>query len=399
MNAARTSDSRASAIDRWLESLGLEFDPFRALNAGEDARIYRYLVAHEAFEAIRRDQVSFVFAPPGGGKTAFRVRLARACRMEEEDRRIFPVVHLIPENVILSPEDKRWDAHLQGILWGFAFECLLRLAYRPREFLRLPLPQKREVRTLLGQGLPGRLEGYLEALDTSEDLQKLARLYDPTAQWAMKPDQEALRAFRQALLGTEPLSDKAGQDMEGRFNEWIDLLLGPLEFEAIYLLVDGVDAYPETAQDAEQALGVLKPLLERASGWQERRLFLKGFLQEDLASPLKEAFPSLTSGAKLVRIQWTPKLLRRLIQRRMEAALNLAPAGLGMLCDRRLRLRGVEDLVVEAVEPSPREVLVFVERMFYEHVQRAGPGGRLTLEDLAAARRWYEQDRGPVRSL
>jgi len=75
----------------------------------------------------------------------------------------------------------------------------------------------------------------------------------------------------------------------------------------------------------------------------------------------------------------------------MEAAIEAAPASLDMLC--HPGLRGVDNLAVQSVEPLPREVLVFVERMFLEHVQRVGPTGKLSGKDIDAARQWYMKTR------
>jgi len=390
-----TSDAQATeqarSVDQWLNSLGLLYDPFRVLNASEDVNLHEYLVAHENFEAIRGDKVSFVFAPAGGGKSAFRVRLARACRVGEDGRRLFPIVYIVPETVIPVKEPLRFQAHLGAILQAAAFELLLRLAYRPHEFTDLDLSARRMIRFLLERGLPNPISHLLDQLKTPDDLPRLAQSYDPTARWPKPPDTKVLDDFRQALEETQPLAEEAIPSDE--FNAWLELLTGPLGFEAVYLLLDGIDAYPETARDTQQALALLSSLLDRAGEWSKQRLFLKAFLPLEMKSVLEKAFPLLTSQAISVIMDWTPELLVDLLKRRVEAATGMAPAGLDMLSNPGLR--GVDKLVVQAVAPLPREVLVFVERMFFEHVRRVGPTGKLAREDLEAARQWYERSRSP----
>jgi hypothetical protein len=379
------NDPLAQSVDVWLEGLGLRFDPFRELNAGQDPNLHEYLVAHETFEAIRGDGVSFVFAPAGGGKSAFRVRLARACRVGENGRRLFPIVYLLPETVILAPEAERRQAHLDAILQAAAFELLLRLAYRPSEFTALERPVRQLVRSLLEQRLPGPLFHFLDQLESPDNFPALAQPYDPTARWPKPPSAEMLLEFRDALAKTPPLAREAMPD-DG-LHTWLELLTGPLGFEAVYLLVDGVDAYPETLRDSEKAIAFLSPLLERADEWAAERLFLKAFLP--LA--LKDAFSPLTARASTGIMEWTFDLLLALIKSRVAAAAETAPAGLDMLC--RPDLRNLDRQVIEAVEPLPREVLAFVERIFVEHVRRVGPTGKLAHQDVQAARGWYDQHR------
>ena len=377
------------SVDQWLEGLRLRFDPFRELNASQDFHLHEYLVAHETFEAIRGDGISFVFASAGGGKSAFRVRLARACRVGENGRRLFPIVYLLPETVILAPEAERQQAHLDAILQAAAFELLLRLAYRPHEFTALDCSTRQMIRFLMEQGLPGPLPHFLDQLETPDNLPPLARPYDPTARWPKPPSAEMLHEFRHAMEKTPPLTGKAIPDDE--LYIWLELLTGPLGFEAVYLLVDGVDAYPETLRDSGKAIAFLSQLLEQADAWAAERWFLKAFLPLEMESVLASAFSSLTSRASTGIMKWTPDLLLALIKSRVEAATETAPASLDMLC--QPGLRNLDRLVVQAVEPLPREVLVFIERIFFEHVRRIGPTGKLTHQDVQAARQWYDQHR------
>lgn len=381
-----TSDSEAQKIDLWLEHLGLRYDPFRVLNAGEDTQLQEYLVGHERFEAIRGDNLAFVFAPAGGGKSAFRVRLARACRVGENNRRLFPVVYTVPKAVLFADETERLPKHLLAIWQMAAFELLLRLAYRPNEFYQLDSATRQLVRSFLEWKLPSPLLHLLNKLETPGDLLHLAHAYDPTARWPESPDSRRLHHFRQALAETPALSqaDKPADE----FATWLDLLTGPLGFEAVYLLLDGVDAYPETQQDIEKQLALIASLLEQAPAWAGQRFFLKAFLPAELEPLLRRSFPGLTAAATVSVIEWTPKLLIGLLNSRVQAATETAPATLDMLCYPGLRQASSQ--VVQMVQPLPREVLAFVERIFHEHLQRAGPTGKLTREDVEAAQHHFK---------
>src|SRR6266545_2640537 len=92
----------------WLKSVGLKVNPFDAdlFDAGRDPFIPFYLIDHNQYKAINGDFVSFIFAAPGSGKSAFRVRLTRDCRVGKDRRKIFPIVYNLPlPNDIPIPPD------------------------------------------------------------------------------------------------------------------------------------------------------------------------------------------------------------------------------------------------------------------------------------------------------
>lgn len=366
-----------------------------ALDASQDTQLAEYLVAHDKFEAIWGDEVSFLFAPAGGGKSAFRARLAHACRAEEDGRRVFPIVYPLPESVLLAVEAERLDVHLREIGRAAASELFLHLAHRPSEFLDLNNAEKQTVRRLLEQNLPQSLEHLLEqlepygGLDPEARLRALAKSYDPGAVWLNPPSEESLAAFRRAMA--ETAVSETREAPRDPLEPWLDLLLNTLHFEAVYLLVDGVDAYPETMNNPGYALALLKPLLDQADAWRERGLFVKAFLPIELKSAVKQAFPLLTSRRNLVTIRWTRNLLAELLRRRVTAAIGMEPASLDMISEPGFR--GVDLLVVRSVEPLPREVLAFTGRMLYYMQQRTRGIGKLSREDFKAARRWYRRVR------
>jgi len=387
-----TREARSNDVPCVFE---FNYDPFEVLDASADTRIQEYLVAHEKFEAIWRDEVSFLFAPTGGGKSAFRARLADACRAGEDGRKVFPIVYMLPESVVLAPEPQRLSAHLRAIAQAAAFELFLHLAYRPYQFVSLDADTRQTVRALLEQGLPQPLDYLLEQLGPREKLDPEARLralaqsYDPGAVWLSPPSERSLDEFRRTLEET-PLPQER-HEQEDPIAPWLDLLIGKLQFQAVYLLLDGVDAYPETIANPENALALLRPLLEQAEGWREQRLFVKAFLPTEMKTLVERAFPLLTSRDNVVIIEWSRDSLLELLRRRVAAATSTEHASLDMIAEPGFR--GVDLRVVRAVEPLPREVLAFTRRMLYSMRQRAGASGKLSPEDFEAALRWYETDR------
>lgn len=370
-------------IDKWLKcTFGLEFDPFRHVDAAEDERLHEYLVDHELFDDLYQDRLSLIFAPAGGGKSAFRVRLARACRVGEGGRRLFPIVYVLPREVIAGQSDKLWRVHEAAMLRAGARELFLRLAYRPQEFIQLKTDDQKHIVAVLKAWLQPPLGHLLEQIADLGTLEKLALGYDATARWPNPPDEATLESFLQAIGAVLPTNNR--QASPPNFDEYAQLIVQRLGFDAIFLLVDGVDAYPETFQQPERTWRLLQPLLDRREAFAERWVFLKAFLPEEM-----EASCPLTEEGTRYKIGWSKDALRLLLQRRMEAASGMTPAGLNMLGGPGLF--DLEERVLNAVRASPREAVRFVERMFMEHVNAPGSTGRLSIQDFQAALDWYER--------
>jgi hypothetical protein len=357
------------------------------LDAGADPDLSRYLVRHDVFRAIWQDSPSFVFAPAGGGKSAFRVRLVYACRVEEDERRVFPIPYTAPE-----PTATSLNIHLEAILRSAAQELLLMLVYRPARFEALDESGKRTVRRVLGQNAPGLLRHFLPQVERAGGLIPLVETFDPSAsRLPAPPSPYEVRALCAALERIPPVRDipPAWQ----RFQDLIHLLLNVLDFEAVYLLVDGVDAFPETISEPHTAMMVLKPLFEQTDAWAKQRVFLKLFLPTELRRALPR---QLTKRAKVAIIEWKPESLVKVLHTRLRAASRGEFDSLDAIS--APSLRDAETELLAAVPPVPRELLVLINRAIIEHIRRAGPSGGLVPEDVKAAKLWYHRTRPQVSS-
>ena len=374
----------------WLNSMGLAFDPFAILDAGADPNIPAYLVDHTAFAQLWGDWPTFVFAPAGGGKTAFRARLTRACRIGEDGRRVFPIVyHRLPYPDQVDDGAYGQDIHLKNILRQAAQELLFLFAYRPRDLNALDEVTIATLRRILDENLPSPLQNYLTRLLDAGDLSPLAQEFDRTASYLLNPPgSQDLARFCERLVHVPVYPVSAHSHME-RFKELIYFLRKTLHFEAIYLLVDGVDAYPETAADSNTAVSLLRWILDRTPEWMTKQVFVKFFLPIDLESVVSKLQPRLlTEIAKGSIILWSEDDLVQVIRTRLSFASGGMFDSLDMMSDPGLR--SAEKELARWVHPAvPREVLVLTERLLIEHVQRSGKRGKLEPEDLDAAHNWY----------
>lgn len=363
-------------IHTWLHDIGLgDSNPFEQWDAGADPELHRYLVRRDVLDLLLSDSPVLVFAPPGGGKSAFRVRLAWACRVDDQ-RRIFAIPYIAPPASAMS-----LTAHLPVVLARAARELLLMLAYRPALYLDLDQAGRRAVRGVLDQNDPGLVARFRPQLERAGSLAPLVESFDRSAAHLDDlPEPEDVRALCSALRDTPVTYEEMPASQ--RFETLLEVLRHTLGYEGIYLLVDGVDAWHSTQSNPEQAARVVQPLLETMRAWAERGLFLKLFLPLELRTLLPS---KLTKDAQSVIIKWDLMSLAEVLHRRLSAASKGKFGSLDAIIP--LSVPGAEERLLRATRtpPTPRELLVLVNLVIEEHVLRSGAGLRLELRDVQAA--------------
>ena len=382
---------------RWLrEELGLQFDPFEYLDAGADPHLPEYLIDHGAFVTLWGEWPSFLLAPPGGGKTAFRVRLMRACRVGEDGRRIFPILFR-PPRPFREGESVDEQEFFKALLHDTGAGLLFQLAYQPYRFLELPPDRRRDIRQTLEETLPAPLPYYLLQLKDAGSLEPLAQAFDPTARALPgEPLPSTIRHFCAVLSENGHVARPAPAPYpEEQFQQTVQMLLQSLGYESVYLLVDGADAY---TQDPRWIPPILEPLLARLRDFARQKVFLKFFLSDDVAPFLEQNGRSLlTEPSKKIIIQWDRDSLVAIIRDRLYVASEGVYSGLEAIASRDAP-RPAEEYLAQFVDPVvPREIILLTRRVFTEHILRAGPYGRLERRDFEDAVRWYETQKRPPR--
>lgn len=393
----------SARLEAWLETLGLQCNPFDAkyLDAGADPNLPSYLVGHDAFMALRQEQPSIVFAPIGGGKTAFRARLARACRVGEGGRRILPVVYTLPKPQQFGKALSVYERHLYFILRCIGVELLFALAYRPQEYLALRQLDRRRVASQLAASFPGDITLQLEQLADAGELLPLVQLIDPSADHLIaQPSaarvQEFCAALHAEVLAAErQIAEIKALPIPQRFHGLISLIKQTLNFQALYLLIDGVDAYVEVTTNGRRRLGeLLTPLLQMTGSWANEQLYCKYFLPNELLSSVKLSEllqPGTITDLKLISIEWTLDSLNAVLQERLRFASEGRFANLDAIC--APTLRGVQEQLLVAAAPLPREVLALAEQLLLTHVARLEEPALLEPVDLEQAIVQYRLNR------
>lgn len=371
----------------WLEYVGLRFDPFGPLDAAVDLRLSEYLVDHGAFSQVWGDWVSWLFAPPGGGKTALRRRTAQACWVGQEINRPFPVTY-VPPFLHWGHVLPTLDDHLVALAQSGAATLFLALAHRPHWVFRLSSQARQDIRETLEWNLPGPLDGYLDRCRQAKSLEPLRQALNPTFALSDPPDDAALLRWCDTLSKISTTTSSPSPAVKWR--ALCDLILNTLGFRTIYVLVDGLDAAPETNAEPQATIQALSPLIPLVSDWADRRIFFKGFLPADV-EPLVSNI-----SANVATIRWHPIQLAEVIRRRVYVASEGAFGSMDAITSPALR--DVEMTLAEASLPLPREILVLTHRVLQEHVIREGIDGRIQEDDIEAALEWYDQHR-PVINI
>lgn len=364
-------------ISDWLRAHGLSFNPFSPLQADQDKRLWMYWVGNPGiFELAWKPAPAILFAPPGGGKSALRTRLTQECWAAPPEYRPFPLVYL-PQ--VFATEV---SVHVQGIIAHGARELLLALARYPRRFLETAPRHQKAFAAFIRSALP-EVGFLLDQMVEEESLSPLNRPYDPGYDLEIPREERGdwlafILALRHWLTQQEDLSGRSSPTWQ----ELLDWIEDFLHRPAVYILVDGLDAWPETAYGTDHLVASILPLLQQAPMWAEKRCYLKLFLPANIHSLL----PPQTWKTGV--ITWTEPLLLEILRRRMLAASRGRLDALSALAEPALA--DLDERLVQSVPPLPRELLVAVNLVLYEHARASKP--RIESPTFTASLHRYQED-------
>ncbi|MBI3167647.1 MAG: hypothetical protein HYZ22_04165 [Chloroflexi bacterium] len=386
-------------LKQWLTHMGLNLNPFGYIDAGEDPFIPFYLIDHNQFKKINGDQISFVFAPAGGGKTAFRVRLARECRAGWNKRRIFPIIFKPTEPGVSQGEKSRALRQQADLLRYAARELFIYLAYSPYALDEMNDALRNIFIQTISWDLDFPIAFYFDQMKTAGSLEPILAAFDPTARSLPNPpDKEDILYLYKKL--TRYIPEPGKPDEEHRLEALFDLILNKLKFEAIYILVDGVDAFPETENNPHNALLSISWLLDNAISWSNRGVYTKYFLPKELKQFVDQTtnFRPLTLKSKIITIKWDADALSEVIRRRLQEASGGKFDSLAAISDRALRAseRSLEEVLIGELRRhkklSPRSLIKAMDYLFVCHIQDGQVHEKLTPQDVTAVREWIRRE-------
>lgn len=334
----------------WLRNMQLEDNPFdlheaeRELGESEKdgppilslfflERPYLY----EALGDPAKPQVTFLMAERGCGKTATRAMIAYECQYGSLRRRVLTVSYT-------------------------DFEPLLKQVDRDSS----RLTARHHIRAVLRSAIKSILEQV------------------PPSQWTALPefDRQVFMGFVRAFADeVTRIKIQAVIEEQGAELEWS--ALSPLELlqsfadlvtqmgrEAVYILVDRVDEFSETAQDLTAAVSLLRPLISDQPLLGMKNVAFKFFLPVKVGTALRDAV-SIRPDRWLWRtIVWDRDSLKELIQLRLRYYSNDYIPDMESLCVSEARYM-VMDKLISASQESPRTLLRLCNRLIRQHVENS----------------------------
>lgn len=376
----------------WQTRFGLRYNPFAYYEASRDPYLVDYLVGHAVFESAWMPAPSLILAPAGGGKTATRIYTARACWNGVGSRRPLPLVYK-PALGALAVGDVSLATHYTELLGAAAQTLFCGLLAEPDRLLEQPRALQEQICRCLSAHLPYAADFYLQIVHSAGTLSALRPYLQLDVTPAAAAASEKLAALAQLLAAYDP-AHPWQEDAQASFFWLCDVLTTALQYRSLFVLVDGVDALPETNDSPAAAAAWLQPLLRPAAAWAERDIYLKCFLPAEYAPWLQT---EIESGAFLTaRIEWLPATLVPVLRNRIHTASNGVFDGMGAISSPDLH--NLEEQVCSLVEPLPREAVMFMDHLLRHAAseQRSSPI-TLVAEDYQATAAWYETQRAAVR--
>ena len=394
----RFSGSMEERVDLWLQTLNFHFNPYKELNAANDPNLTRYLIENEAFNKVWGNHSSLVFKPPGGGKTALRICIAQECYVGQETNRPFPVSY--------TPPFMRWthaeptlEDHMNALLRAGVTQLILTLIYRPHWFFRLAESARQKIRHFLHNNFDGSLPHLLDLGHEPDGIQLLKTRLQATVHITDEPDHKTLTTLCRLLKSEADIQvnqidgnhKKANHKsrIEEQWTQFTQIILDILQFESIYILLDGLDEAPETVYAPHKAATVLTPLLHVLPTWEADRIYLKCFLPDDLEVVMQTRFANVFDWLKTTTLQWTSNHLLDLLRQRTLVATDGDIATLNEITSPALADIDIEAKIVESTERLPRHVLLLTQRVFKEHVLNSNHQQKIQKVDITNAIQWY----------
>lgn len=370
----------------WLRALGLQFDPFVHLEASRDSRIGEYIVNHTIFDSAWRDGPALICAPPGGGKTTMRIYTTRASWVGFGGAHPFPIPYLLPDHVA-NGRPPTPEQHLRAIVQAGAAALLVGLAFRPERLIELSDTERRTVAGLLVATLPAPLNRYLGILRAQRSPRALPPVLERSYQLDGAPAAETLLELCDRLEAADTALP-APSAPDAQFEQLMTLLCGPLRFGAVYLLLDGLDAFPETIAHPNVAAEWIVWLVAQAPEWANRRIYVKGFVPLEVEPVLQARLPAQMAQFQISQLRWSPAELAAVVRQRVSAASGRRFDSLDALASPEVRQ--IEVYLAQHVAPLPRAIVQVARRVLLECERRlGGESGALEQGDIQSALAWH----------
>jgi hypothetical protein len=389
----------------WLRQLGFADNPFALRQAALEADLDEYFVEPPKFEQVLSAHTVLLFAARGGGKTACRITVERACRPYDRQSKILaiPYYKALPE--LAAQRDCNWpqEGHRHHL------EALLRhgLYAMVDDLLSAEEASIDSGRLLLLRGL---IDGYAPMLVGPHEV--LSRLYEARALRGGLDTARVLAAFqtrrlREALGEALAPENDAGQILVALVDT-PSLPVGrdpvaafvraakAFGLESAFILVDGLDElFPDLAKVQDQA-ALLASLLAMPQLMQHSFFACKCFLPIAL-QPALAAHPEVRMDWWPPQIiSWSDEALLEMLQLRLRTYSDDRVSSLTALFDESGRTTDVDARLVRWASGSPRVLLELGDELVQMHDGSRNAARKLTEAELQVLERRFQDDYAPA---
>lgn len=372
-----------------LTPFGFMYDPFSHLDASRDPNLIQHLVIPHTASIMLREMPTIVFAPPGGGKSALRLYTEHS--LMDASARSFTITYLPDPDEIL-PAQPDLEDHFRRLATCTATDLLRHAFNYPSQFMRLPAEERQRVVAALMPHLQVELEYLLDILAGENPAQASKTCLEMLGRefFLIKfPSAATLQGLVTCLRASVP--DKLPEQAL-TFSQLVSLAFEVFQIREIFILLDGIDAAPQTIHNPERAAMWLLPLIDHAQALGNQRIYLKAYLTSEIEPALRASYPEGRLPITFATITWDQALLSEVLRRRVSAASGTNFGSLDGIS--ASYLRDVESKIVARLPENyqlPREAIVITRQIFIEALQRylIGDPAQLVEADLSSAFQWY----------
>ena len=351
--------------EAWLKTLGLRFNPFAHLESSTDPYLLRYIVTPFSLRPVWDDVSALILAPVGGGKTT--LRLYSAWNSLRGLFSYFPIPYVLPQEWWHLPSGNILN-HGNALGRATARNTLLLLATFPHVFLEMPQKKQNELASLLA-AMTDEYEWIL-ALWSDETWESLMELLvEPSLinSFAKPRSQD----IKKTLLVLEKPSSLYDKDPFKLICRVFDFLIEQFNYHSIHILLDGIDAFPETSSSATSGANWLQDWIDGfGTKFTSEYVRLKVFIPSEMEPIQGKNNLWQNISRKRAKVVWNRANLVELLRRRVFIASNRIHETINGLCSDDID--DLEEILIETIiqegRPLPRELLALMQEIIRAHV-------------------------------
>lgn len=325
-----------------LEQLGLQYNPFLHLEASADPHLASYLIDHPGSALVWDEKPAILLAPPGGGKTAFRISAMRTSWIGYGNEHSFPIPFLLSK--LYSPAQQQIQ-----IAQSAARVLLIALAAQPELLTDVHATGQLTIARFLASALPRPINTYMRLFASNAPLSTITRHLDYRYHIPERPTAPDNRA----IMGILRLETRRPLELADMFIVMQDILRDVLGFRSISLHIDGVDGDAAASVSTADMYNIISWSLEQASVWQQDSIILKAYLPDELTPYLS------SSDLRQYQVLWNEELLAKVVRHRIYQASAGAFGSFDAIASRGLA--NIEHQLAEQVAPLPREMIFIAQ--------------------------------------